>query len=129
MRRCLLQAGWKTSRLSLIQGPLFFVRNTKDDPLELKYYPEEIGQIAPQNANVYFLGQVWCWNAVVKNNKAISPIVTNTMLFPLDVEDGHYQVVPICFYNAVIDRTKKYRVQEETSDSGQRTLRIIERKK
>ncbi len=115
------------SPLTRVSGSRFLVTPLKDAPFVIAFYPEEIGQILPEKANAYSVGADWCWNMRVHNNQAESPLVTNTRLSPLDVPDGDYQVIPLCFYDAVIDTSTRYTIKEERDDQGNRILNIVPR--
>ena len=115
------------SQLTVVSGPRFLVTPLRDDPLVIAFYQEEVGQILPVKANAYSIGVEWCWNNPVRNNQAESPLVTNTRLSPLYVPDGDYQVIPLRFYDAVIDTSIKYKIQEEKDGQGNRILNILPR--
>jgi hypothetical protein len=112
---------YRVAQSECVPGPHFFTTTTGGYHGFLKFYEEEIGKIAPVEANAYLLGAGWC--VTVSGGMADSPILLeDTRKVPL--KDDIYHVVPIKFFNAHPDTSAKFDIDivvDERDDSGTAT--------
>jgi hypothetical protein len=113
---------FKVASAAPIEGPHFFATNVGGYYGFLKYYLEEVGRIAPQNANSYLLGSGWV--VEVEKGRAPSPLIAGSY-FDVNQKDDVYQVVPIKFFNAEIDRSQKYRLKTKVGKRNKGTATSI----
>jgi hypothetical protein len=76
----------------------------------LKFYREEVEQIAPKEANAYLMGTAW--SVEIIKGKLWSPITAGNR-FEINQEDGMYHVVPIKFFDVDVDKSEKYKMVSE----------------
>lgn len=101
---------FKVARAIPVVGPHFFTTTTGGF---LKFYEEEIGRIAPDEANASLLGKGMC--VTVSDGRASSPIIAGDYR-NVGLKDDIYHVLPLKFFNVDIDRSKKYTTKTDVTE-------------
>ncbi len=96
---------YKVAKAVPVYGHHFFTTTTGGYHGLLKFYEEEVGRMAPEGANAYLLGAGWC--VTVEEGRASSPIIAGNYR-RVGLKNDIYHVVPIKFFNAELDKSKKY---------------------
>ena len=104
---------FKVAKAIPVVGPHFFITTTGGYHGFLKFYEEEIGRIAPDEANAYLLGNGMC--VTVSNGRAPSPIIAGDYR-NVGLKDDIYHVVPLKFFNVDVDRSKKYTTKIDVTE-------------
>lgn len=104
---------FKVAKAIPVVGPHFLTTITGGYHGFLKFYEEEIGKIAPEEANAYLLGTGWC--VEVSNKRAPSPIIAGDYR-DVDLKNSIYHAVPLKFFNVEIDESKKYTTKTEVTE-------------
>ncbi len=115
---------YKVANAVPIVGPHFFTTTTGGFYGFLKFYVEEVGKIAPKQANAYLLGTVWCVD--VEEGRASSPIIAGEYR-GVGLKKGIYHVVPIKFFDVELDKSRKYttRTQVKRRDAEGNATSIV----
>lgn len=71
----------------------------------LRFYDEEVGLIAPRQANAYLIGTPIV--ATVHEGKLYSPIIAGARK-PTGVNNGEYHIIPIEFFSVRVDKSEKF---------------------
>jgi hypothetical protein len=88
------------------------------------YEPEDIGKVAPAEANSYLIGTIML--VELKNKYIHSPIVAGDLIGPINRINGNYHVLPVKFFNSWIDWSKRYEIDwERREDDGIRIVREV----
>ena len=87
-----------------VSGPRFFATTTGGYYGFLKFREEEIASIAPEGANAYLLGAVWCLDSVDGNVR--SPIIEGYSR-DTGLEKGTYHVAPVKFFSIETGNERK----------------------
>jgi len=104
---------FKVARAIPVVGPHFFTTTTGGYHGFLKFYEEEIGRIAPDEANAYLIGNGMC--ITVRDGRAPSPIIAGDYR-NVGLKDDIYHVVPLKFFNVDVDRNQKYTTKTDVTE-------------
>ncbi len=104
---------YKVAKAVPVSGHHFFTTTTGGYHGLLKFYEEEIGRIAPEEANAYLLGSGWC--VTVEEGGASSPIIAGNYQ-SVGLKNDIYHVIPIKFFDVKADKSKKYTTQTQVKE-------------
>jgi hypothetical protein len=86
----------KIAKAIYVPGPRFLATTTKGYYGFVRFYEEEVGRIAPENANAYRIGNTWCLS--IEKGMASSPIIAGEYR-NVGLKNGEYHVIPLKFFH------------------------------